>query len=153
MLSIPYSWWKRFNASDIEVRDRINDPVNSEIIKVLEFHDVALNLVESRLDERMSDISNQIRDNLATTSNLEKINLENVQVKLGMNPIMEDIYVINRNGIVVNTTFKDDMLLDFFSFGEEHKNLLLNIFEDGLFHSERFAIENKTKRIKKYTYQ
>ncbi len=137
----------------VEANTARNFIIGDEIIKVLEFHDVALNLVELRLDERMSKISNEIRDYLADTPNLEKVDLEKIQIKFGMNPIMEDIYIINRDGIVVNTTFEDDMLLNFFSFGEEHKNLLLNIFNEGLFHSERFAIENKTKRIKKYTYQ
>lgn len=137
----------------IESNNTRNYIIGDEIIKVLEFHDVALNIVEARLDDKISKLSNDIRDHLANTPNLENINLEDIQNKFGMNPIMEDIYIINKDGIVVNTTFEDDLMLDFFSFGEEHKNLLLNIFEDGFFHSESFTIENKTKRIKKYTYQ
>ena len=136
----------------IEANTERNYIIGDEIIKVLEFHDVALNLVESRLDERMFNLSNQIRNYIGKSSNLEKLDLEAIQLKFEMNPIMEDIYIINRDGIVINTTFEDDLLLNFFSFGEEHKNLLLNIFESGSFHSERFAIENKTKRIKKFSY-
>jgi len=136
----------------VESNTERNFIIGDEIIKVLEFHDVALNLVESRLDERMHHLSNDIREYLATTDNLEDINLEDIQQKFGMNPIMEDIYIINRNGIVVNTTFKEDLHLDFFSFGEVHKKLLLNTFEEGTFHSERFAIESKTKSIKKFSY-
>jgi serine phosphatase RsbU (regulator of sigma subunit) len=136
----------------IEANTERNYIIGDEIIKVLEFHDVALNLVESRLDERMNNLSNQIRNYIGKSSNLEKLNLEAIQLKFGMNPIMEDIYIINREGIVINTTFEDDLLLNFFSFGEEHKNLLLNIFESDSFHSERFAIEDKTKRIKKFSY-
>jgi sigma-B regulation protein RsbU (phosphoserine phosphatase) len=126
--------------------------IGDEIIKVLEFQDVALNLVESRLNERMERMSNDIRTYFKNTDQIETFNLSKIQEKYGMNPIMEDIYIINRNGIVVNTTFKQDMMLDFFSFGEEHKNMLLNIFKGGGFHNERFAIENKTKRIKKFSY-
>jgi serine phosphatase RsbU (regulator of sigma subunit) len=126
--------------------------IGDEIIKVLEFQDVALNLVESRLNNRMEGLSNNIRNNFKNTADIETLDLTTIQAKFGMNPIMEDIYIINQNGIVVNTTFKQDLNLNFFSFGEEHKNMLLNIFHEGIFHSERFAIEAKTKRIKKFSY-
>ena len=35
VISMPYDWWNKFNASDIEVKNRINDPVDSEIIEKL----------------------------------------------------------------------------------------------------------------------
>lgn len=130
-----------------------NYVIGDEIIKVLEFQDVALNLVESRLNERMEALSNDLENYFSNTKGIEQADLAKVQEKFHMNPIMEDIYIINRNGIVVNTTFKKDLNLDFFSFGEEHKNMLLNVFNGGEFHNERFAIEANSKRIKKFSYQ
>jgi transaldolase len=35
VVSPPYSWQVRFNASDIEVRNRINEPVNPKIAEDL----------------------------------------------------------------------------------------------------------------------
>jgi transaldolase len=35
-MTIPYEWQKRFNASDVEVKNRIDDPVDPEIITGLE---------------------------------------------------------------------------------------------------------------------
>ena len=35
VLSMPYLWWNRFNASDIEVRSRMDDPVDPRIIQEL----------------------------------------------------------------------------------------------------------------------
>lgn len=35
VLTIPYRWWNEFNASDIEVRSRIDDPVDPEIVDEL----------------------------------------------------------------------------------------------------------------------
>jgi transaldolase len=35
VISPPYSWQLRFNASDIEVRSRIDDPVQSRIVEQL----------------------------------------------------------------------------------------------------------------------
>jgi PAS domain S-box-containing protein len=70
-----------------------------------------------------------------------------------MDAKLEDIYVINKNGIVVNTTFKKDLYLNFFNFGEEHRQLLENVFETRELAIERFGIEATTKRLKKYSYQ
>lgn len=137
----------------VEASDNRNYIIGDEIIKVLEFQDVALNLVESRLDEKMESISNELVEHFSSTEGIENADLSKLQRELNMNPIMEDIYIINENGIVVNTTFKKDLMLDFFSFGEVHKNMLLGVLEDGQFKNERFAIEAKTKRLKKYSYQ
>ena len=38
VISPPYSWQKRFNASDIEVKPRIDDPVDPEIVDSLTRH-------------------------------------------------------------------------------------------------------------------
>jgi serine phosphatase RsbU (regulator of sigma subunit) len=143
------------HTRNILVEERIarNYIIGDEIIKVLEFQDVALNLVESRLNERMELLSGDIQKYFKNTENIESFDLSLIQQRFGMNPIMEDIYIINRNGIVVNTTFEKDLNLNFFSFGEEHKNMLLNIFDAEHFHNERFAIEASTKRIKKFSYQ
>ncbi len=36
IVSIPHAWWKRFNASDIEVKNRIDTPVDPGTVKMLE---------------------------------------------------------------------------------------------------------------------
>ncbi|MDA3894235.1 MAG: SpoIIE family protein phosphatase [Salinivirgaceae bacterium] len=136
----------------VEASTERNYIIGDEIIKVLEFHDVALNLIESKLDERMYNISEKIQNYVSDKTDMKELDLDEIQIKFGMNPIMEDIYIINRDGIVINTTFEDDLGLDFFKFGEEHEKFLLDIFDEGMYHSERFAIENKTKRIKKFSY-
>ena len=35
ILSMPYAWWMKFNASDVEVRRRIDDPVDAAIVNTL----------------------------------------------------------------------------------------------------------------------
>ncbi len=136
----------------IESNNKRNYIIGDEIINILEFNDIALDIIEKNLNKRISKLSFEIRDYLATVPNPEKIDLNEVRKKFGMNPDMEDIYIINKNGIVVNTTFEKDLNLNFFSFGEEHKNMILKIFKEKEFHSERFAIEAQTRRIKKFSY-
>ena len=102
----------------------------------------------------MANASNEIVNKYLTNSkNVESIDLRLIQQELGMNPQLEDIYIINSNGIVVNTTFEKDMNLNFFSFGEEHKKYLLKILNSGKFESERVSIEKNTGKLKKYSYQ
>src|SRR5213076_1134674 len=38
VISPPYAWQKRFNASDIEVRRRIDDPVDPKVVRMLLEH-------------------------------------------------------------------------------------------------------------------
>jgi transaldolase len=38
VISPPYAWQKRFNASDIEVRDRIGESVDPDIVAALSSH-------------------------------------------------------------------------------------------------------------------
>jgi serine phosphatase RsbU (regulator of sigma subunit) len=70
-----------------------------------------------------------------------------------MDPENEDIYIISSDGIIINTTFKQDLGFNLFSLGENMKNYLNSIQKSGEFVAELFAIEQATKRPKKYTYQ
>ena len=51
VISPPSAWQKRFNASDIEVRSRINDPVDPRIVETLlaKFHDFGRAYMEDGL--------------------------------------------------------------------------------------------------------
>ncbi|HAN18517.1 MAG: hypothetical protein A2X13_08190 [Bacteroidetes bacterium GWC2_33_15] len=138
----------------IESINTKNKIISNEIFQFMEFQDVALNILEENLNVKMKDYSNRlVQDYFKSTKNIEYIDLEKIRLELGMDTLREDIYIINRDGVVVNTTFKKDLGLNFFSFGEDHKQMLLGIFEKGVFVNERFALESNTKRLKKYTYQ
>jgi serine phosphatase RsbU (regulator of sigma subunit) len=131
-----------------------NKLISDEIKSILQFQDFSLELIDNNLYSKMERYSNEIVDkHFADTRSIESADLRLVQEKLGMNPQLEDIYVISSNGIVVNTTFDKDKGLNFFSFGEEHKNYLLKILNSGKFESERVSIEASTGRLKKYSYQ
>ncbi len=128
--------------------------ISDEIRNIHELQDFALEILQNDLNKRMELISNRlVNEFFVPTDNIETVDLYEIRDKLGMNPEFEDIYIINRNGVVVNTTFEQDKGLNFFDFGIEHKNLFLKIFDSGKYVSERFAIESKTRRLKKFTYQ
>ncbi len=128
--------------------------ITDEVKHIMELQDLALDILETRMDEKMEKYSyDLIETTFVNTDSIKQIDLYAVREKIGMNPEMDDIYIINKEGFVVNTTFYKDLDKNFFDFGEDHKNLLLNVFNSGKFVSERFAIEAATKRLKKYTYQ
>jgi len=128
--------------------------ISDEITGVHELQDVTLEILEDQLNSRMENFSNKlVYEYFINTGNIETTDLNKVRQEIGLDPEFEDIYIINRKGIVVNTTFEPDQGLNLFDFGIEHQNLLLQIFESGEYVSERFAIENKTKRLKKFSYQ
>ncbi|MCK4919705.1 MAG: SpoIIE family protein phosphatase [Bacteroidales bacterium] len=137
------------NASENE-----NLIITDEIKHIHEMQDMALDILEEQLDKKMREYSeNLVNDYFKNTTSIETIDLNKLRIELGMNPVSEDLYVINKMGTIVNTTFENDRNLNLFSFGIEHQELIENVFESEGFVSERFAIEDKTKRLKKFTYQ
>lgn len=137
----------------IEASDSKNKTVSEEVIDIMEIQDVALENIEQYLNPIMESYSNELIHNyFKSTENIEFANLDEIRRELGMDPEMEDIYIINEEGIVVNSTFEADLGRNFFDFGEEHKHMLLGIFEEEKFVYEKFTVESSTRRLKKYTY-
>lgn len=128
--------------------------ISDEITQVLKFQDVTMSVLEDNLNPMLEQVSKKLIVNyFVSTNQIKKADLSQVREELKLESNLYDIYVIDTNGVVVNTTFKKDMGLNFFLFGEEHKALIKRIFKEGKFKSEKFTIEAKTRRLKKYTYQ
>jgi len=128
--------------------------ISDEITQVLKFQDVTMTVLEDNLNPMLEQVSKKlIVKYFVSTKNIDKADLDLVRNELKLQPNLYDIYVIDTNGVVVNTTFRKDLGLNFFSFGEEHKALIKKIFKEGEFKSEKFTFEAKTRRLKKYTYQ
>ena len=131
-----------------------NKEILTEILSAVEFQDMALGMVEGEIAARFSGISNKIVNEIyPDCKDIEKLDLAKVRVELGMDPENEDIYFIDKSGLVVNTTFENDRNLNIFDFGEKHKKVLMKLFSQNKFTSERFTIEATTKRLRKYCYQ
>lgn len=131
-----------------------NSIITDEIKYLLEFRDIALDLLEQNLDRNIQQKSQIIIDEyLKPEIDYSKVNLEQIMLEIGMDLENEDIYIINSNGIVINATFDEDLNLNLFAFGSDHRNYLLGILHNGKFVAERFTIESTTRRLKKYCYQ
>lgn len=138
----------------VESNDDKNKVISEEIRQILEFQDVALNILDDQLNRKMEQLTEKlVKHYFNDTRGIENANLNRIRTELGMDSLLEDIYIINQDGIVVNTTFKKDLNLNLFNFGEKHKRYLLNILNEGRFVSEGFTIEHLTRRLKKYSYR
>lgn len=145
-----------FNTKRILINsfEEKNQVISDEVKLILQFQDIALDILEERLETKLNNYSeNLINKYFETTDSIETTDLDEVRKQLGMDSILEDIYIINSDGIIVNTTFKEDKGLNLFNFGEQHKQMLLDIMRNQSLLIERFALETKTNRLKKYSYQ
>jgi phosphoserine phosphatase RsbU/P len=147
------NFW-RTRSTLASAADEKNRLLSNEITKILRFQDFSFRLIEEELDNRLEKLSNILVEKyFASTNNIGKLNLDEIAREIGMDPVNEDIYIIHPNGVVINTTFEDDFGFNLFSLGDNFRNYLLDILKNGHFVADLFAIEAKTKRPKKYTYQ
>ncbi|MCB8964667.1 MAG: SpoIIE family protein phosphatase [Bacteroidales bacterium] len=128
--------------------------ISNELTQVLRFQDITLSILEENINPKLESVSRKlVYEYFKSTKSIKEANLKRIREELNLDPLFYDFYVIDTNGIVVNTTFKPDLGLNFFSFGEEHRSLIKRIFKEGVFRSEKFTIEGTTRRLKKYTYE
>ena len=128
--------------------------ISNTITQVLRFQDITLSVLEENINTKVGDMSEYIVSYVfKSTQGIEQADLRSLRASLGLDSSLYDLYIINTDGIVVNTTFRPDLGLNFFAFGEEHEQLLRGIFRQGKFVSEKFTMEAATRRMKKYTYQ
>ena len=131
-----------------------NRLIANEVTKILKFQDIATNLIDAEFNNRFRELSSElVKKYFANTSDIESLDLRSIATKIGMDPVKEDIYIIDQNGIVINTTLKQDLGMNLFHLGGKFKEFLLGVLRTGNYYTDRFAIEDKTKRPKKYTYQ
>jgi serine phosphatase RsbU (regulator of sigma subunit) len=137
-----------------EHRETRNFLISDELVQVLRFQDITLQLVENNLNPVLEEISNEIvLKHLVKTRNIEEVDLKDLRKSFNLDPSLYDFYIIDTNGVIVNTTFDKDLGLNLFNFGEKHRIHIKNVFNGGEFVSERFTIEDNTRRLKKFTYQ
>ena len=92
-----------------ESRETRNFLISDELVQVLRFQDITLQLVENNLNPMLEELSNEIViKHLVTTKNIEKVDLKALRKSFNLDPKMYDFYVIDTNGVIVNTTFDKD---------------------------------------------
>jgi sigma-B regulation protein RsbU (phosphoserine phosphatase) len=134
--------------------DEKNKLLANEVTKILKFQDIATNLIDVQLNDRLRGFNSLLVNKyFVNTSNLDKADLFAIANEIGMDTINEAIYIISSEGVIINTTFRQDLGFNLYTLGANMKKYLQDMQKSGEFFGERFAIEAATKRPKKYTYQ
>ena len=101
-----------------------------EVTKVLKFQDIAINLIDSEFNVRLQDLSSiLVNKYFVNSTKLEDLDLRAIANEIGMDPLNEDIYIISSDGVVINTTFREDLGFNLFTLGDVFKQYLLDILE------------------------
>ncbi|MEQ8561901.1 MAG: hypothetical protein RID18_10370 [Cytophagales bacterium] len=91
--------------------------ISTEIKNILEFQDFTTNIIEDNLNQEITNTSKYLVEEVFnSTENIESLSLDSIRKSLKLNPALWDFYVINREGIIVNTTFDPDKGLNYFDF-------------------------------------
>lgn len=130
-----------------------NEIISKEIHNILRFQDFSLEMIESNLDSKISNYSNSIvKDHLGEDVDPKTLDLDKISEDLGMADELSDIYIIDKTGEVINTTYTEDLGRNIYEFGEEYKKLLESQRLSGKLHLERFSVEASSRKLKKYSY-
>jgi len=148
-----FNYWQQKNQL-VSFNEEKNLIIAEELVRLMEVADETFEILSENMSMRMENLSRElVVEIFGDTKDIENADLIEIRKQLKMAETSEDIYVINSSGLIVNTTFEKDLGLNLFSLGKEHENHIRGIFEKGVFFDERFAIENKTKKLRKFSYQ
>lgn len=139
----------------IETHGEKNKKIAENIQNILVAQDFELDLIDEGLGQQMREYSSKLVNEIfKNTDSIEIADLADVREKLYLNSKLVDIYIINSDGIIVNTTFEKDLNMNTFkSFGREFKSFISKVFEDKDFKTDKFSPEKKTTHLRKYSYQ
>lgn len=147
-----YNFWKKKKEIHENRQEHLSQ-VKSELKDFVVFFDNTISEFEHKLSTQAEYFSDTLVNHIfADTKNIEKADLKELRKIIGMSED-QDIYIVNKNGVIVNTTFAPDLGLNFFSFGEFFINHFNHVWDVGTFVEDRISLEMATKRPKKFTYQ
>lgn len=147
-----YNFWNKKKEIHENRREHLAQ-VKSELKDFVVFFDNTISEFEHKLSKQAAHFSDTLVNHIfKNTENIETADLKEIRKQIGMTED-QDIYIVNKNGIIVNTTYPKDLGLDFFSFGEFFVNHFNHVWEVGTFVEDRISLEMSTKLPKKYTYQ
>lgn len=127
--------------------------VTSEVKSLLSMYDEALILLEEEVDKEIFRIAYTLKEKYFTeTDSIRTANLHRISLEVGIDTANIDIYIINRDLVIENTTYPKDYKLDFKKISDDLVQFLNKIFESDTLIIDRFGGEMSTKKIKKYSY-
>lgn len=130
------------------------DQVTSEVKSLLNMYDEALQLLEEEVDHEIHRVAEALESKYFRDSDsVATARLDPILLELKADTTFFDLYIINRNYVITNTTYPKDLGLDFKKLGEEMVKFFEGIFRSDSVIIDRFGGEMSTLKIKKYAYK
>jgi serine phosphatase RsbU (regulator of sigma subunit) len=128
--------------------------IEQQSIDLLGIYDIGLSAHETPFASRMESISNKlVHEYFKNTSGIDTVDLYRISKEAGLDTSKEFIYIIDEHAVIINTTFKKDLHLDFSKRDTAYCVYLNNIREKRLYVCDRFTNEEITHKVKKYSFQ
>jgi len=134
-------------ANDEIVRQKIKNEISS----LMDTWNSVLESIDNVFDVI---IKYSVREliNLHFFQDLGNVDLSNQMRLLELDPAYLDFYIL-KDGLCINSTSPSDTGVNFYSSGEDQKNLLSQMQDPGRSVVQQWAMENDTKRFKCYGFQ
>jgi serine phosphatase RsbU (regulator of sigma subunit) len=127
--------------------------IQTEIGDLLTFFDLTLFEIEKEMSNNGEYFANiLVNDIFPQTTKILDLNLDSLRYAIGMDTT-QDIYIIDLNGVIVNTSYPPDLGLDFYAMSDYFIGHFENIRKEKGFVADRISIEMSTNLPKKYMYQ
>lgn len=127
-------------------KENMENLVENNILSVLEGSDVAYNIIETSLSEKMESYTNILLEEYKRNPNIDTWDLDKYKQQFdGF-----DIFILNKDLIISHSTRVSDLGLDFKELGM--KDLLEGRIENGKFITDRIEISHATKQVNKFSY-
>ena len=148
-ISLCFSYYSNQMISDFISNDR------SDVIKQIENKfsdfDKILASIEKLMNKEAAtallSIAKELEDQKKRL-NITPLELKELAEKYGV----DEIYIVNNEGTIYNTSFKPDLDFNLFSIGESFKQYLLKIFGKGKVFISRISVSEKTGNRNMYCY-
>ncbi len=133
--------------------DVVNKLFADEIHTFLEFQDKSLSIIESNLDQDIKAYSYQlINQTFNNTDSIESYDLKKLLSSYRIPQTEIDIYIIDKKGRIVNTTYQKDAGKNINDFDENTRDLISRVFMNKSYEKGEFVPEHATNILRKYTY-
>ena len=125
----------------------------NEVRALVKLQFTTLEFIEQKNQVRMQDLLNKlVEENFSSTYLIALADLELILRQQAMNPELEDIYIINRGGSVINTTREPAQGFNFNTYSSQYRTLIQESFKKKSPTGGKLGIEPHSRRIRQFMF-
>jgi len=149
-----FVFYSIINYNETELRtissfESLRQHNENEITNSIQLVDAGLKIFEKSLEDEMKDGFDIFL--VAYNSSGEDPSLMNLTAIKEVIGDQYDLYIINASGVIIATTYEEDLGLDFRIFPEFYEDITL-LREGNSFAADRITTETRTGLLRKYSY-